>query len=81
MQDVNTHHFINRIRAIWPKSYQYKSLEKSQQNADYLKQALQKSCVPIDSNLQSLDYLSIAEPFELEKTSSCVINFGFIKCS
>ena len=37
---------FNRFACIWPKSYQRGSLGKSHQNGDYLKQAMQKSCLP-----------------------------------
>ena len=34
---------FNRIRAIWSKGYQRRSLGKSHQNGDYVKQAMRKS--------------------------------------
>ena len=37
---------FNRIRAIWPKGYWHKSLGKSHQNSNYLKQAMLQSCPP-----------------------------------
>ena len=62
------------MRAIWLKGYQRGSLGKSHQNGDYLKtsNALQKS------NLQPLDYRFTALPFELEKTSTRMLNFGYL---
>ena len=34
---------FNRLHALWPKDYRTKSLGKSHQIRDYLKQAMQKS--------------------------------------
>ena len=35
---------FNCLGAIWPKGYKCRSLEKSHQNDDYLKQAIRNSC-------------------------------------
>ena len=43
---------FNRFACFWPKGYQLGSLGKSHQNGDYLKQAMQKSVFPQESNLQ-----------------------------
>ena len=39
---------------------------------------MQKVILPQDSNLQPLDYRSTALPFELEKTSPHMIEFGYL---
>ena len=36
---------FNRFACFWPKGYQPESLGKSHQNGDYLKQAMQKTCL------------------------------------
>ena len=38
--------WFNRFACFWPKGYQRRSLGKSHQNGDYLKQALRKNCLP-----------------------------------
>ena len=40
--------FLNCLRALWHKDYQHRSVEKSHQNGDYFKQAMQKSCPPAE---------------------------------
>ena len=37
---------FNCFACFWPKGYQSGSLGKSHKNGDYLKQAMQKSCLP-----------------------------------
>ena len=37
---------FNRLPAIWPKSYQCGGLGNIQQNGDYLKQVMRRSCLP-----------------------------------
>ena len=39
---------FNRFACFWLKGYQRGSLGKSDQNGDYLKQAMQKTCIPTD---------------------------------
>ena len=51
---------FNRFACFWPEGYHRGSLGKSHQNGYYLKRAMRKSCLPQDSNLQPLDYQSIA---------------------
>ena len=65
---------FNRFACFWPKGYQLRSLGKSHQNGNYLKQAMRKIVFPQESNLQPLDYLSTALPLELEKTPPRMLN-------
>ena len=52
---------------------------KSHQNGEYLKPAMRKSCLLLDSNLQLSDYQSTGLPLKLEKMSPrmlILLNFG-----
>ena len=51
---------FNRLACFWPKGYQRESLGKSHQNGDYLKQAMQKSCLP--TGFEPADELAEFEP-------------------
>ena len=39
---------FNRFACFWRKGYQLRSLGKSHQNGDYIKQAMRKSCLPTE---------------------------------
>ena len=69
---------FNWFACFWPNGYQRRSLGKSHQNVDYLKVACENVVFPQDSNLQPLDYRFAALPLELEKTSSHMLNFGYL---
>ena len=59
---------FNTIKQAIIKFIQRGSVGQSHQNGYYLKQAMRKSCLPQDSNLQPSDYRFTASPLELEKT-------------
>ena len=61
----NKNWLFNCLRAFSDEGYQGGSLGKSHENSDYQKQAMQKSCLPQDSNMQPLKYQSSALSKEL----------------
>ena len=67
---------INRFACFWPKGYQLRSLGKSHQNGDYLKQAMRKIVFPQESNLQPLDNRSTTLPLEQDKTPPRMLKIG-----
>ena len=69
---------FNRFACFWPKGYQRGSLGKSHQNGDYLKHAMRKNCLPTGFESAVFGLPSTALPLELEKTSSRVLNFGYL---
>ena len=78
---VSGNFIFNRLRAIWPKSYQRGSQEKSHQNGDYLKTSIAKKLTSDRNRTNSL-WISgsllyrLSYSYELKTYPHCLLLSG-----